>query len=190
MSECKFAVEAFRAYIESIGLSRPAGTLGELKAFKAGADWQRSLAQAELVALKAKTAVPEKYKMQPYQTVDKGSTNYKAGWNAGINAMLAAAPAQPQSEAKAAVPDMFWDADDAEGSYAGDEQSFFEQCADNISPSDGKVIFSVLLASSLPTAEVKVWVTHTDEDDREVHWEYVAAAPAQPQNREEPTNDA
>ena len=51
MSECKFAVEAFHAYIESIGLSRPAGTLGELKAFKAGADWQRSLAQAELAAL-------------------------------------------------------------------------------------------------------------------------------------------
>ena len=42
MSECKFAVEAFHAYIESIGLSRPAGTLGELKAFKAGAEWQRS----------------------------------------------------------------------------------------------------------------------------------------------------
>lgn len=54
---------------------------------------------AELAALKAKTAVPEKYKMQPYQTVDKGSTNYKAGWNACINAMLAAAPAQPQSDA-------------------------------------------------------------------------------------------
>ena len=47
MSECKFAVEAFHAYIESIGLSRPAGTLGELKAFKAGADWQRSLAQPQ-----------------------------------------------------------------------------------------------------------------------------------------------
>ena len=42
-------------------------------------------------SLKAKAAVPEKYKMQPYQTVDKGSTNYKAGWNACINAMLAAA---------------------------------------------------------------------------------------------------
>ena len=63
MSECKFAVEAFHAYIESIGLSRPAGTLGELKAFKAGADWQRSLAQAELAALKAKAAVPDGWKL-------------------------------------------------------------------------------------------------------------------------------
>ena len=51
MSECKFAVEAFHAYIESIGLSRPAGTLGELKAFKTGAEWQRSQGQAELQVL-------------------------------------------------------------------------------------------------------------------------------------------
>ena len=50
-------------------------------------------------SIRAKAAAPEKYKMQPYQTVDKGSTNYKAGWNACINAMLAAAPAQPQSDA-------------------------------------------------------------------------------------------
>ena len=45
-----------------------------------------------ILAAALKAAPPEKYKMQPYQTVDKGSTNYKAGWNAGINAMLAAAP--------------------------------------------------------------------------------------------------
>lgn len=42
MSECKFAVEAFHAYIESTGLHGSCGTLGELKAFKAGAEWQRS----------------------------------------------------------------------------------------------------------------------------------------------------
>lgn len=32
---------------------------------------------------------PERFKMEPYQTVDKGSTNYKAGWNAAIKALEA-----------------------------------------------------------------------------------------------------
>ena len=54
MSECKFAVEAFHAYIESIGLHGSCGTLGELKAFKAGAEWQRS----QQGALKTKAAEP------------------------------------------------------------------------------------------------------------------------------------
>ena len=44
-------------------------------------------AQAELAALKAKprgVVLPEPFEMRPFQTVDQGSTNYKAGFNAAI----------------------------------------------------------------------------------------------------------
>jgi len=34
-------------------------------------------------------AVPELMKMEPYQTIDKSSKNYKAGWNACRAAILA-----------------------------------------------------------------------------------------------------
>lgn len=34
-------------------------------------------------------AVPDMMEMEPFQTVDKSSKNYKAGWNACISAMLA-----------------------------------------------------------------------------------------------------
>jgi hypothetical protein len=34
-------------------------------------------------------AVPEAMKMGPFQTIDKSSKNYKAGWNACRAAMLA-----------------------------------------------------------------------------------------------------
>mgnify|MGYP003505278432 CR=1 FL=1 len=77
MSECKFAVEAFHAYIESIGLSRPAGTLGELKAFKAGADWQRSQRQAELAAPKSAPVVMPERRIQALA----GVSLFAKGWN-------------------------------------------------------------------------------------------------------------
>jgi len=97
MSECKFAVEAFHAYIESIGLSRPAGTLGELKAFKAGAEWQRSLAQAELAELKAELALA--LKVPSIAAMHTWLDSECAKQNKQLEAELAAL------KAKAAVPD-------------------------------------------------------------------------------------
>ena len=85
MSECKFAVEAFHAYIESIGLHGSCGTLGELKAFKAGAEWQRSQQSA-----------PAGYVMVPVkptpEMLDCIMDWQKIGNVTAYRAMLAAAP--------------------------------------------------------------------------------------------------
>lgn len=40
-------------------------------------------------------AIPAALPMEPFQTIDMGSKNYKAGWNACRLAMLAAAKEQP-----------------------------------------------------------------------------------------------
>lgn len=40
-----------------------------------------------LAARPAQTSLPPRMEMEPYQTVDRGSTNYKAGWNACRKAM-------------------------------------------------------------------------------------------------------
>ena len=45
--------------------------------------WQAATAlQAERVRELAKKAIPEPIKMEPFQTIDKASKNYSAGWNA------------------------------------------------------------------------------------------------------------
>ena len=61
-----------------------------LKWFEAGAKAEADAGDeartelAELKAAQAPVVLPERLPMQPYQTVDRGSTNYKAGYNAAI----------------------------------------------------------------------------------------------------------
>lgn len=54
--------------------------------------WQKGVSTPMPVAL------PPRFEMEPYQTVDAGSTNYKAGWNRCINAIKAGNPALKFSE--------------------------------------------------------------------------------------------
>lgn len=106
MSECKFAVEAFHAYIESIGLSRPAGTLGELKAFKAGADWQRAQHSAPAgwptddMVVRGAEELHDSLRMFGidinFDTKTKGTEIQQEIVEAVFNAMLAAAPKAEQ----------------------------------------------------------------------------------------------
>lgn len=52
-----------------------------------------SSSKPEVVAWDAAAALsglPDSLPMEPYQTVDRGSPHYKAGWNACRRAMLAA----------------------------------------------------------------------------------------------------
>lgn len=61
--------------------------------------WLRMISAAAPAPAQTAPVVPERMELAPYQTVDRGSTNYKAGWNACRKAMLeaiAAAPAQGQ----------------------------------------------------------------------------------------------
>lgn len=46
--------------------------------------------QAALESQAAQTQVPDLIPMEPFQTIDAGSKNYKAGWNACRAAMLTA----------------------------------------------------------------------------------------------------
>lgn len=85
-------------------------------------------ARAMLAAPIAQTApqVPERLPVEPYQTVDRSSTNYKAGWNACRKAMLEGQtvpqPEQsglPSASAKWAKYDTSWVVD-----YLRDETNF------------------------------------------------------------------
>ena len=66
-------------------------------AFQAGAEWQRSLAQAELAALKAKVSVQDVDPFPPTSTPEPGwDSGYESGYNDAI-AQIKSAPAQPQN---------------------------------------------------------------------------------------------
>lgn len=61
--------------------------------FESRVDLRPSIYRAMLAAAPAVQGEPDSLPMEPYQTVDRGSPHYKAGWNAFRRAMFASAPA-------------------------------------------------------------------------------------------------
>lgn len=72
-----------------------------------------------------------------------------------------------------AVPNMFWDDNAPEESFAEDPRSFADAVSDDMTDYDDVFIVDVRCAKSLPNRKMKVWLEADGSGGHDVKWEWV-----------------